>query len=651
MSGIHYDVSIGFTVGDLGLPKVDQHLARTEGKVNRLASELGKVGQSFANSFTGAVESVASKLATLGQVGMAAAVGAATYGVVGLNKELETTRVSLAAVLNANGLTDSIEGGMQRAAGWVTQMKKDARELPGEFSDLLGIVQSGAGAAFQAGLDDISWEKLASNAMAAGKAISVPLDQAGRELAHLLQGHAGAQNVFGTRLGLTAENYNQKTRPEQIAMLTSAIGKFEPAIKEFGKTFDAQSSTFIDNVKTFAGTATSGLFERVTSTLADVNDWFEKNQTTVKLWGDKVSQMLVDAWDDGRKIVEDWGPRLVTFAERFYDWFMKVWRESEPYVKTISSAVKGFLDNPEAFSKIETLLKLYAAAKMFSFGADVASGASGVMGALGGAGKVASAVGGVVGGGGVTTAVEAAGAALGSTGLVAGVVAATVAVLGAAGYEVYSAQQRSMTYDAKGGGAYGYSEGAQKFVDKQVAAAIAAGSKGESQYRATMRDSMDPNMREWAMQLADDRVQAFAQTVLETSDAMAQLQSLISGLAKSGDFEAINRINEGINDRMNREAMGAQNTDLTSDWSRRNAEVAAITAVAALDANDKHAKEREKQKKAAAGQNVTNIGTVTITVASNQAPGQIARDVGKEFTQMKRYPKSSPNVFNASIGR
>jgi hypothetical protein len=77
--------------------------------------------------------------------GFAAAMGAVHQGAMGVNKELETTQISLAAVLNAQGQASSLPDAMEQASNWVRQMKIDARDLPGEFSDLLYIVQTAAG--------------------------------------------------------------------------------------------------------------------------------------------------------------------------------------------------------------------------------------------------------------------------------------------------------------------------------------------------------------------------------------------------------------------------------------------------------------------------------------------------------------------------
>lgn len=671
---VHGDLPGAVDKAGKGIEKVDKQAAG-------LGSTLSGLGSRLVSGFTGAVESVGSTLMSLGKIGIASAIAGATYGVTGLNNELETTRVSLAAVLTQNGLTASIEGGMERAAGWVAQMRKDARDLPGEFKDLLGIVQSGAGAAFQAGLDDVSFEKLAANAMAAGKALSVDSAQAGRDLARLLGGSAGMDNMLGSRLGFTAENFNKLSKPEQVQKITAALDKFQPAIKAFGGTFDAISSSLLDNVKSFGISATSGLFERVKSAMMEANAWFDANQDKVKLWGDRISQFLADAFDDGKKIVEDWGPSIISFAERFYDKFMAAWREAEPLVKSIAASVKGFLDDPKSLDTLTTVLKLYATAKVGSGALGMANdlglgslggttlravGGSGAMAALKGAASSGlSAAGGVAGELGAGLAAGGVGVA----GLLVGIQAAITGAIAAAAYEIYHAN--TLGYDSKGGGAYGYSEGAKSYVDDQVARAIglARGAEGQrwgtiNNWRAEHEMSMPDigmtgsTLAEYTDALraaraeqanAEDHMRAFADATFETSESMLELQTIISGLAKSGDFENIDKINDSLLAAQQEAAFAADETARVTDQFKLNGAAMGIAAIKALDAADARAKER--QKKAAEGSNVVNIARVEITISNNNAPGQVARDVAQHLTEMRRYRRSSPGALNVSAGR
>lgn len=600
-----------------------------------LAKELGKAGGALLGGFEGAVERVGGMVAGIGKVGLAAAVGAATYGVVGLNQELETTQVSLAAVLNANGIGGGMAGAMQQAAGWVKEMKKDAKDLPGEFSDLLGIVQSGASAAFNAGLDVKGFERLASQGMAAAKAMSVPIDQAGRELAQLLEGRAGAHNVFGTRLGIHADDFKGKTPEERVQLITTALGKFQPAIEVFGNTMDAQSSTLVDNVKTFIGTATGPLFGKVKGTLAEVNAWFDKNQATVELYAFKVGYALEQAFDKGKAVILEYGPIVWEFAGKAYDKIVRLWQDAEPYVKSIGAEIKSFLQDNGSFDKIGTILKLYIAAKGIGAMSSVASTLSPIISAGvtafagGSAAAGAGAAGGAAAGAGVAAGEGALALGTGGAGAAAGAAAAPagiIAAIGAAIYEVIDAQSRSRTVDHSGGSAYGRSDKERKYIDDLAEKGIAAGK--------AMGDVTDA---------AYDVPAGFS----AAADAAQEFASIIRSLSKSGDFDKVSQIVQSTldADQAAKDAQ-AQSEQRTSDFMQSSAAMGILAANALAKSAADEKKAADDRKKAGRGSGGTTIGKVEISVSTNQNAGQFARQVGAYLARQNRQRTSSPFPTN-----
>lgn len=612
--------------------------AKLGGKIksesSKLADELGKIGgkigSTFADGFTGAVEKVGSMAATVGKVGMAAAVGAAVYGVVGLNQELETTQVSLAAVLNANGIGGGMAGAMEQAAGWMRQMKKDAKDLPGEFSDLLGIVQSSASAAFNAGLDTKSFEKLASQGMAAAKAMSVPMDQAGRELAHLLEGKAGAQNVFGTRLGLNSENFNKKSQSEQLKMLTDALAKFEPAIAVFGETMDAQSSTLLDNAKTFLTAATGPLFNRIKGTLAEVNAWFDANEGTTQRWATQVGDFLVDAFDKGKEIVLEYGPDFLTFAKNLKAEFLSIWEEAKPLLSELGSYIHGFLKDPGAIDKLITLGKLYATVKL--------GGGMGDM--FGGLAKVGANKEGL--GGGALRGIGALGSSLqmGAFGYMAGgamggSVGADMLAGGAAGGRL------GMAIGGPGGAAIGAAGGA-------AAGGIVAMFEGAQALKDANRDYYEmllkgaKDVRE-SNGMIDTNSKAFAAQVEQVKNSASLLETVFTDVASDMQIAAL---------KINAAAVRAETAaEVASFGKEMAAKYAQADAIIAKQKAEAAKKSEADKKKGVSGKGGVTIQKVEITVSSNQAPNQIARDVFSVFVNERRYRTSSPRTANFSAGR
>src|SRR4051794_3861593 len=100
-AGVTYLVDIEMAVkGDpaAGLGNVESKITSLSRVASATRKEVSAMGTGIVDGFTGAIENVAGKLAALAKVGAAAVAGGITYGVVGLNSELETTKISLGAV-------------------------------------------------------------------------------------------------------------------------------------------------------------------------------------------------------------------------------------------------------------------------------------------------------------------------------------------------------------------------------------------------------------------------------------------------------------------------------------------------------------------------------------------------------------------------
>ena len=326
MADVTYRVAIELaTHGNLA-SEVGQSISKLDG----LSGTLGRVGHeaatmagSLASAFEGAVEGAASLAATLGQVGAVAAIGAVTYGTLVLNKELENTQIALAAIFGANGITTSMPQGMSVAADLMSQLRKDAAALPGEFRDLVGIFKTISIPGFQAGASVDGIRAVAAQAMAVSQVMGLPMEQASRELAMLLEGRAGAHNVLGMRLaglaGERAEAFNKLTAADRLASVRTELEKFAPAIEAYSHSFEGLSSTLVDNAKRFLSLATTPIFDRIKGVLSDANSWFDDNQDKVTLWASVIGERLGSAFDFARDKIRAWWPEIEAFAEHAYD--------------------------------------------------------------------------------------------------------------------------------------------------------------------------------------------------------------------------------------------------------------------------------------------------------------------------------------------
>lgn len=605
---------------------------QTKASSSELGSEFAKLGSSAVGVFTGLVEKVGAVAMGLGELAIGTGIAAVTYGVLGLNSELETTKVSLGAVLNANDKVKGIDQGVEVAAGWIAQMKKDARDLPGEFEDLLAIVQSSAGTAFNAGMDVPKFEKVASSVMAAAKALNVETHQAGRELAQLFEGRAGAHNVLGMRLKIDAhalyedidkvkKHFKDLSAEGRVKAIEDAVGKFEPAIKAFGNTYDAQSSTLVDNVKNLIQLGTKELFGRVVNDLGEINDWFANNRDTVEQYARQAGHWLVDVHDKARKIAEEWIPILKNFGERAYGKFVELWKDAGPIIEGIAKSVKDFLGDKDSVDRMTTLLKLYIAAKV---GGAVLGGGplAGVMKAgiadLGGTGAgVASSAGG-----GLLAAGGGAGAAF---------------LAAAAGVALAVWQGMELANDSQGrrqGEWSHYVDMAELATHKgriDTAGAEAQGALVEAYNSANnLRTTID-----MVISGSVDFRDALSKNTEAAADAALNLQYFVFGLQNASDD-----LQKAFDAQLKQDSH-----DLASDaLNRMTAATNAVNAAGGYKADDPN----KKKKKDLAGTGTTNVN-INVTISSNQAPDQIAREVVRKIVDKRRFRTSSPGTRNFSV--
>jgi hypothetical protein len=370
MSDLNYRLVVDMsTKGTLGsqLERMGPRAQSADSALKRVGESARSIGGDIAGAFTGAVEKVGGLTLALGKLGAIAAGGAIAYGVAGLNNELEKTQISLAAILSAQGVVSTVPRGLMMAGDVMKEMRKDAALLPGEFKDLLSFFKLGLTSGLQSGATVPGFEKMSANAMAAAAAVGVNMDQAAREFAQLLGGHAGTHNVFGSLLGFTgdkAKTFNAESGAKRLKDIETAVKKYEGAIEVFGGSFDAISSTLKDNAKKALGAGTAGLFDRVKIAMADANRWWDQNEDKGIHFAEMVGERLNYAFDFGRSKIEEWGPTLVTFAKNAGVEIEKIWSRVEPILDRLGPKVQEALADPKTFDRLEDTAKLYAGLKV-----------------------------------------------------------------------------------------------------------------------------------------------------------------------------------------------------------------------------------------------------------------------------------------------
>ncbi len=396
--GIAYDVEINYLEkGNIGgaLEKPRQKAADLE---KALTSLGGSVKDSFGNAFD-MVGSFASGVATMAGAAVVA-IGGIGWAVTKMSSELEDTNIALAATFAAHGAASSFSDGLGIAAQQISKMRKDAADLPGEFSDLANIMQSMAPSALEGGMSPDAMRQMAARTMAVAAVDRIPMAVAAREMAALLEGKAGAQNILGRKMmGLTgdkAKAFNHMSFDDRAKVLNKELNKtaYTDAIESYKHSFTGLFSTMKDNMKLFATTGGRPVFELMKAGLEKVNNWFDANKYEVLMWAEHVGTKIASAFEWGTKKIREWWPEMKEFTSVLWEDMKRVWTAIEPYVVKVGKLLKDAFEHPkETIDKMKELLELYVAAKIG--GPMLGSLAGSAMTGMGGVEGIIAAIGGL----------------------------------------------------------------------------------------------------------------------------------------------------------------------------------------------------------------------------------------------------------------
>lgn len=360
-----------------------------------IASAAGKAGDAFDGLVTKAVQ-FAAVGASLAAAGGLAAI---KTGLVDINARLEDTEIGFATIFNMMGASSSFQGGLESAKSLMSDIRKDAAALPGEFADFTAMAQTITAPLLNAGkgIEDI--RNLTRDTVVATASLlgtdKARMEQGAREMAQLLEGHAGGHNALGTRLGITTSTmvgskaFNKATAEERYDFITKKLEKAKESMGAFQNSWSGLTSTMIDGVKMLLGRATMPLFERIKTEVGRINKLLDKPEAGA--FADRVGNALVVAFNwlvaKTEWIAKHWDA-IAEVVRELADGLVKAFEKIAPIATKIGHAVGGaFIDNP--MGAVESMVAARA-------GLYAVQNAPAAMGAMGGGAAGAGLAGGVV---------------------------------------------------------------------------------------------------------------------------------------------------------------------------------------------------------------------------------------------------------------
>lgn len=360
--------------------KLDGVARRAEHTRSALLS-IGRGAASGMATVGAAVERTIDRMASLtvatAKWGAIAAVGGAIaatkVGLVNVNAELEKTELGFATMFTMFGSAPNFAVGLGMGKELLAGIRQDAAALPGEFQDFASMAQTMTAPLTQLGQNLDGIRRVTRETVVTAAALGINFDQASREMAMLLEGHAGAHNVFGMRLGIRADTmvngraWHEAAGLDRLKYIESIVGgqKMSAALDAYSHSWAGLTSTIVDSLKRFAGDATAPLFGRIKGSLSSLIDWENRHERQIDRVAYVVGTKLVAAYDwledRVRWVVTHWDTiegKVESVTDALVTGFERAW----PIVQKVGSFLEDKLEHPTTALKELVALRLGASA-------------------------------------------------------------------------------------------------------------------------------------------------------------------------------------------------------------------------------------------------------------------------------------------------
>lgn len=316
-----------------------------------IASSMARVG--------GAIDAI-GRMAVGSVVGTAAA-GAALAGYVtktglNLNAQMEDAQIGFASVFNSLGAVKNFEDGLTASRQLIAGIRKDADALPGEFQDFVSMAKTISPALVMAGGSLEQLRKLTADTAIAGQMhLGGNFEMAGREMAELLQGRAGAHNKLGTGMGINTHTkidnkgtlFNSATAAERLAYLNKAMSKNAEAMPYLAQSWAGLTTTLTSAGKNLMSKATEPLFNAIKSKLA-IYGAIDSNPAFLNA-AEAFGTILVKGFDKIVSLVEWIGKHwdeISAKVDSFIEGIKSAFTTLTPIFSAIGGVIGKVIDNP-----------------------------------------------------------------------------------------------------------------------------------------------------------------------------------------------------------------------------------------------------------------------------------------------------------------
>lgn len=370
MSDVKYTVEVDFKQSGsidagLGISNATQKLSGLASKFNAVSSAAGQFN-GMLDSIGGAIAGISMSAATGIGTALAGGFAMAVREAFKFNEQMENTQISIANMASANGIAGSFQGAFRLAGDTMVQMRKDARELPGEFKDLASIMGSMTPAAANAGIGMPGIEKMAAKVMVVASMVDgLSMKTAGNEMGALLSGDARHNMPMVRALGITdTKAFNKLDQKQRTAVLNEHLDKSNTpeALERIKGSWEVIKSTAIDSVRQSTAAIGGPMFVAVKDIVAKFNELGkgengDRNRERWTMFAWKLGDDLKKVFDYGVTGVEHWYGPISTFLGTMERGFARTFGGAEGTIARMKARLDLFMNDPAAFSKLEHIVK------------------------------------------------------------------------------------------------------------------------------------------------------------------------------------------------------------------------------------------------------------------------------------------------------
>jgi hypothetical protein len=313
-------------IDDGTAPGVAQATQRVESVAEAARQTGARAGAALSRGISGGfsgVTTAASQLSAafgdiMGSFGRGVAAGglaafgfaSAAGGIIEMHSEMDTLKAGMASLFSVQ-LKLPWEDAMVRSQGLMKGLAADAANGVGELSDYSAAAARILSFANQAGKGENDIRDLTRNALAAGMALrgDEGMKMAGMDVTQALSGNVSDQETPIVAAALAAAGVSQKAFAKldvtsRFETLNRAFSLFGAGVAHMGQGWDAQLSTFRDQLKFVVGLATRPIYDAWLERLRGATSWMAAHGEQLGRVADLVGSRLLGAWQGVEAVVE-----------------------------------------------------------------------------------------------------------------------------------------------------------------------------------------------------------------------------------------------------------------------------------------------------------------------------------------------------------